>query len=69
MCIRSAYLLTNDDRYNVHDKLQNFMVPIPPPKDAWGESQISELFSSLMGSTDTAATPGNGAAIGNLKLF
>ncbi|TIC03634.1 DUF1771-domain-containing protein [Wallemia mellicola] len=35
-------------KYNVHDKLQNFMVPIPPPKESWAESQINELFSSLL---------------------
>ncbi|TIA71414.1 hypothetical protein E3P91_02543 [Wallemia ichthyophaga] len=28
-------------KYNVHDKLQNFMVPIPPSKEAWPDSQIT----------------------------
>jgi protein AATF/BFR2 len=35
-------------RYEVHDKLQNFMVPVPVP-GMWHEEQIDELFSSLMG--------------------
>ncbi|KAJ7224472.1 apoptosis-antagonizing transcription factor, partial [Mycena pura] len=35
-------------RYEVHEKLQNFMVPVPAP-GMWHEEQIDELFSSLMG--------------------
>ncbi|KAJ7743114.1 apoptosis-antagonizing transcription factor [Mycena metata] len=35
-------------RYEVHEKLQNFMVPVPVP-GMWHEEQIDELFSSLMG--------------------
>ncbi|KAA8899507.1 apoptosis-antagonizing transcription factor [Sphaerosporella brunnea] len=34
-------------RYNVHEKLQNFMAPLD--NNAWHDSQISELFSSLLG--------------------
>lgn len=34
-------------RYHVHEKLQNFMVPIP--NGTWGEQQTQELFSSLFG--------------------
>lgn len=35
-------------RYEVHEKLQNFMVPATP-RGAWHDEQIDELFSSLMG--------------------
>lgn len=37
-------------RYHVHEKLQNFMVPIPAQRGAWHEEQIDELFASLLGS-------------------
>ncbi|KAI0272673.1 apoptosis-antagonizing transcription factor [Gloeopeniophorella convolvens] len=36
-------------RYEVHEKMQNFMVPVPLPKGAWHEAQIDELFASLLG--------------------
>ncbi|KAG8897644.1 rRNA-processing protein bfr2, partial [Tulasnella sp. 408] len=38
-------------RYDVHEKLQNFMVPIPMNgmRGTWHEEQIDELFSSLLG--------------------
>lgn len=32
----------------MHEKLQNFMVPVTP-QGAWHDEQIDELFSSLMG--------------------
>lgn len=35
-------------RYEVHEKLQNFMPPIPLP-GMWHTEQIDELFSSLLG--------------------
>ncbi|KDR67972.1 hypothetical protein GALMADRAFT_129808 [Galerina marginata CBS 339.88] len=35
-------------RYEVHEKLQNFMVPVPS-SGTWHEEQIDELFSSLLG--------------------
>ncbi|KAJ7355566.1 apoptosis antagonizing transcription factor-domain-containing protein [Mycena albidolilacea] len=35
-------------RYEVHEKLQNFMVPVPVP-GMWHEEQVDELFSSIMG--------------------
>jgi protein AATF/BFR2 len=35
------------NRYHVHEKLQNFMVPIPA--GSWHEGQIDELFGSLFG--------------------
>jgi protein AATF/BFR2 len=35
-------------RYEVHEKLQNFMVPVPVP-GSWHEEQIDELFASLLG--------------------
>lgn len=33
----------------MHEKLQNFMVPVPTSRGAWHEEQIDELFSSLLG--------------------
>lgn len=45
-------------RYVVHEKLQHFMAPVPQPAPAlpgggssiqWHESQIDELFASLLG--------------------
>ncbi|KAG8903241.1 rRNA-processing protein bfr2 [Tulasnella sp. 403] len=44
--------LSNKDRrirYDVHEKLQNFMVPVPVSRGAWHEEQVDELFSSLLG--------------------
>ena len=35
-------------RYHVHEKIQNFMMPIPND-GGWHEEQIDELFSSLLG--------------------
>jgi protein AATF/BFR2 len=35
-------------RYEVHEKLQNFMVPVPA-HNGWHEEQIDELFGSLLG--------------------
>lgn len=34
--------------YEVHEKLQNFMVPVPV-QGGWHEEQIDELFASLLG--------------------
>lgn len=37
-------------RFEVHEKLQNFMAPAPQPGGtAWHEEQIDELFASLLG--------------------
>ncbi len=46
--VHSDNLLTHSDRYEVHEKLQNFMVPVPVV-GAWHEEQIDELFASLLG--------------------
>ena len=35
-------------RYEVHEKLQNFMVPVPVA-GSWHEEQVDELFASLLG--------------------
>jgi len=35
-------------RYEVHEKIKNFMVPVPS-RGIWHEEQIDELFSSLLG--------------------
>ncbi|KAH9036332.1 apoptosis-antagonizing transcription factor [Lactarius pseudohatsudake] len=36
-------------RYEVHEKIQNFMVPVPVAAGAWHEAQVDELFGSLLG--------------------
>ncbi|KAH9176021.1 apoptosis-antagonizing transcription factor [Lactarius sanguifluus] len=36
-------------RYEVHEKIQNFMVPVPVAAGGWHEAQIDELFGSLLG--------------------
>ncbi|KAI5121507.1 hypothetical protein M0805_006544 [Coniferiporia weirii] len=40
-------------RFEVHEKLQNFMAPAPPPSvhggSLWHEAQIDELFAGLLG--------------------
>ncbi|GJE91121.1 TRAUB-domain-containing protein [Phanerochaete sordida] len=38
-------------RYQVHEKLQNFMVPITVAKGQWHDEQVDELFASLLRST------------------
>ena len=35
-------------RYTVHEKAQNFVVPIPL-SNGWHQEQVDELFSSLLG--------------------
>jgi protein AATF/BFR2 len=37
------------DRYEVHEKIQNFMVPVPLGAGVWHEAQTDELFASLLG--------------------
>ncbi|KAI0343130.1 TRAUB-domain-containing protein, partial [Trametopsis cervina] len=37
-------------RYQIHEKLQNFMVPIITLRGAWHDEQVDELFSSLLNS-------------------
>lgn len=34
--------------YEVHEKLQNFMVPVPVA-GSWHDEQVDELFGSLLG--------------------
>ena len=34
-------------RYQVHEKIQHFMVPIPVVQGGWHEEQIDDLFLSL----------------------
>ncbi|CCM00375.1 uncharacterized protein FIBRA_02405 [Fibroporia radiculosa] len=38
-------------RYEVHSKLQNFMVPVPVSHGAWHEEQVDGLFTSLLSTT------------------
>jgi len=35
--------------YDVHEKLQSFMVPVPTSVGAWHEEQVDELFASILG--------------------
>ncbi|CAE6454617.1 unnamed protein product [Rhizoctonia solani] len=42
-------------RYEVHEKLQNFMVPVPTA--TWHEEQIDELFANLLGREIGRANP------------
>ncbi|KAI6023755.1 apoptosis-antagonizing transcription factor [Pisolithus microcarpus] len=46
-------------RYQVHEKLQNFMVPIPV-HSGWHDEQIDELFASLLGKGFESAMRGVG---------
>jgi protein AATF/BFR2 len=64
----------------VHEKAQNFAVPIPLPQ-GWHEEQVDELFSSLFGGVGMAGATaeglpnglGNGeggsAGLGGLRVF
>ncbi|GAA5939674.1 hypothetical protein JCM1841_001147 [Sporobolomyces salmonicolor] len=69
-------------RYHVHEKIQNFMIPIEAA--AWHDEQIDELFASLLGRTlgTTAATAeeeavgraekeegGKEVEVGSLRIF
>jgi protein AATF/BFR2 len=42
------FLFKKISRYHVHEKIQNFMVPVPVV-GGWHEEQIDELFASLLG--------------------
>ncbi|KAI0060943.1 TRAUB-domain-containing protein [Artomyces pyxidatus] len=44
-------------RYEVHEKIQNFMVPVPLAGGGWHEAQIDELFASLLGKGFEGAGP------------
>lgn len=45
---RSCFLADGIPSYEVHEKVQNFMVPVPM-QGSWHEEQIDELFASLLG--------------------
>ncbi|KAI0309579.1 apoptosis-antagonizing transcription factor [Amylostereum chailletii] len=47
-------------RYEVHEKIQNFMVPVPLAGGGWHEAQIDELFASLLGRGFESAPPVDG---------
>ncbi|KAI5995691.1 apoptosis-antagonizing transcription factor [Pisolithus albus] len=49
-------------RYQVHEKLQNFMVPIPV-HSGWHDEQIDELFASLLGKGFESAMRGVGEVV------
>lgn len=72
---------STDFSYTVHEKAQNFVVPIPF-NEGWHDEQIDELFSSLLGgagmkggSAETAVNAGAAvdaeglASLGGLKVF
>ncbi|KAG8980179.1 rRNA-processing protein bfr2 [Tulasnella sp. JGI-2019a] len=76
--------LANKDRrirYDVHEKLQNYMVPVPVSRGGWHEEQIDELFASLLGKGFEGAaqedlpkkrntgTDGGAAANGDLAIL
>lgn len=41
-------LIVSRNSYEVHEKLQNFMVPVPIA-GAWHTEQVDELFTALLG--------------------
>ncbi|GAA5838837.1 hypothetical protein JCM5353_003483 [Sporobolomyces roseus] len=47
-------------RYHVHEKIQNFMIPIEAA--SWHDEQIDELFASLLGRTLNGPTATNAAS-------
>ena len=49
--------------YETHEKLQNFMVPVPVI-GGWHEEQIDELFASLLGKGFEGLGTGEDAADG-----
>jgi len=57
-------------RYEIHEKLQNFMVPVPV-RGTWHDEQIDELFASFMGkSPPSEEAPGTAAvALDGLRVF
>lgn len=55
-CVRNVILEASSQyteghhcRYDAHEKLQNYMVPVPVSAGGWHEEQIDELFASLLG--------------------
>jgi protein AATF/BFR2 len=46
--LHTNYWAYSWNRFDVHEKIQNFMVPVPVV-GAWHDNQIDELFSSLLG--------------------
>lgn len=65
-------------RYTVHEKLQNFMVPIP--RATWHDEQIDEFFVSLLGAVEKKTDidgilpngdhlAGDAVLTGDFKLF
>ncbi|EKM81940.1 hypothetical protein AGABI1DRAFT_70492 [Agaricus bisporus var. burnettii JB137-S8] len=57
-------------RYEVHEKLQNFMVSVPVV-GAWHEEQIDELFASLLGKGFgvSATEDGEDVTAGGFRVF
>lgn len=63
-------------RYETHEKIQNFMVPIPTIVDGWHEEKIDELFASLLGKPSADAnnrvqldTPGTALVQDGFRIF
>jgi len=77
--LRESFI--SDGSYTVHEKAQNFVVPIPI-QEGWHDEQMDELFSSLLGgagmrgaSAEMAVNAGavldteGLASLGGLKVF
>lgn len=54
-------------RYTVHEKAQNFTVPIPLSR-GWHDEQVDELFGSLFGGTGMRGAKSEGGAINGAGL-
>lgn len=80
-CTVNECTLTSPRRYHVHEKVQNFMIPIEA--GTFHEEQIDELFASLLGrsfptvqdeedeqnETGTGAASGAAVDVGQLRIF
>jgi protein AATF/BFR2 len=58
---------TMTSRYETHEKLQSFMVPIHVAQGGWHEEQVDELFASLFGKGegDGEGDGGDDGVLGN----
>lgn len=54
-------------RFTVHEKIQNFMVPIP--RASWQQDQTDDLFASLFGKGAPIPAPAAPVLTDGFKLF
>lgn len=47
-------IYVHPNSYEIHDKIQNFMPPIP--RETWTDDQITKLFSKLGGDASASAS-------------